>query len=49
MLIFAIVLGVSPNFESYIVSQFIVGTAMGGYRISAIVLGMPSVQCICQW
>lgn len=40
LLIFIIIVGVSPNFESYIVSQFIVGAALGWYRINAIVLGM---------
>ncbi|KAM8727448.1 solute carrier family 22 member 13-like [Acanthopagrus schlegelii] len=37
-LIFAIVAGVAPNFYIYIVSQFIVGVGLSGYRINSVVL-----------
>uniref|UniRef100_A0A8D3AQM9 Solute carrier family 22 member 13a n=1 Tax=Scophthalmus maximus TaxID=52904 RepID=A0A8D3AQM9_SCOMX len=36
--------GLSPNFYGYLVSQFIVGSAYGGYKINAVVLGMTSFQ-----
>ncbi|XP_043990160.1 solute carrier family 22 member 13-like [Gambusia affinis] len=38
VLIFAVVAGVSPNVHVYNVSQFIVGAALGGYRMNSIVL-----------
>ncbi|XP_073347982.1 solute carrier family 22 member 13-like [Pagrus major] len=38
LLIFVIVAGVAPNFYIYIVSQFIVGVGVGGYRINSVVL-----------
>ncbi|XP_068427570.1 solute carrier family 22 member 13-like [Clinocottus analis] len=37
-LIFVTVAGVSPNVYIYIVSQFVVGAAVAGYRINSIVL-----------
>uniref|UniRef100_A0A665XC21 Solute carrier family 22 member 13a n=1 Tax=Echeneis naucrates TaxID=173247 RepID=A0A665XC21_ECHNA len=36
--IFTFIAGVSPNFYIYLVSQFIIGTALGGYRINSTVL-----------
>lgn len=39
LLIFLVVAGVSPNVHVYNVSQFIVGAALGGYRMNSIVLG----------
>ncbi|AWP04544.1 putative solute carrier family 22 member 13-like [Scophthalmus maximus] len=38
LLIFVAVSGLSPNFYGYLVSQFIVGSAYGGYKINAVVL-----------
>ncbi|GAA6222416.1 solute carrier family 22 member 13-like isoform X1 [Lates japonicus] len=38
VLLFVIVAGVSPNFYVYIVSQFIVGSALAGYRMNSTVL-----------
>uniref|UniRef100_A0A671Y6X6 Solute carrier family 22 member 13a n=1 Tax=Sparus aurata TaxID=8175 RepID=A0A671Y6X6_SPAAU len=39
-LISVIVAGVAPNFYIYIVSQFVVGAGLAGYRINSVVLGM---------
>ncbi|XP_074544580.1 solute carrier family 22 member 13-like [Halichoeres trimaculatus] len=38
LVIFVTVVGVSPNVYVYAVSQFIVGAALGGYRINSVVL-----------
>ncbi|XP_044076732.1 solute carrier family 22 member 13-like isoform X2 [Siniperca chuatsi] len=38
LLTFVTVAGVSSNFIVYVVSQFIVGAALGGYRINSVVL-----------
>uniref|UniRef100_UPI0037E7BFCF solute carrier family 22 member 13-like n=1 Tax=Semicossyphus pulcher TaxID=241346 RepID=UPI0037E7BFCF len=38
LLIFIFVAGVSPNVYVYAVSQYIVGAALGGYRINSVVL-----------
>ncbi|XP_041848568.1 solute carrier family 22 member 13-like [Melanotaenia boesemani] len=38
LLTFVIVAGMSPSFEIYVVSQFIVGAALGAYRINSVVL-----------
>uniref|UniRef100_A0A3B4WH79 Solute carrier family 22 member 13a n=1 Tax=Seriola lalandi dorsalis TaxID=1841481 RepID=A0A3B4WH79_SERLL len=38
LMVFASVAGVSPNFYVYIVLQFIVGAALGGYRMNSTVL-----------
>ncbi|XP_035527309.1 solute carrier family 22 member 13 [Morone saxatilis] len=38
LLIFLTIAGVSPDFYVYMVSQFMVGAALGGYRINSIVL-----------
>uniref|UniRef100_A0A3Q4BF71 Major facilitator superfamily (MFS) profile domain-containing protein n=1 Tax=Mola mola TaxID=94237 RepID=A0A3Q4BF71_MOLML len=37
-LIFSVAVGMSPNFSVYMVSQFLVGAAQGGYRMNSIVL-----------
>ncbi|KAM3604146.1 uncharacterized protein V6R79_007069 [Siganus canaliculatus] len=38
LLVFVIVAGAAPNFYTHLVSQFIVGAALGGYRINSVVL-----------
>uniref|UniRef100_A0A3P8U338 Solute carrier family 22 member 13a n=1 Tax=Amphiprion percula TaxID=161767 RepID=A0A3P8U338_AMPPE len=38
MVIFVIVVGVSPNFYVYLVTQFIAAAALGGYRMNSTVL-----------
>ncbi|XP_056331308.1 solute carrier family 22 member 13 isoform X2 [Danio aesculapii] len=42
MLIFTVVTGLSPNFYVYLVSQFINGIGLGGFRINSIILA-------CEW
>lgn len=44
VLIFSIVVGVSSNVYIYMISQFIVAAAFGGYRINSVVLGMSSLS-----
>uniref|UniRef100_A0A3Q3JLM6 Uncharacterized protein n=1 Tax=Monopterus albus TaxID=43700 RepID=A0A3Q3JLM6_MONAL len=51
LIILIVVVAVSPNFHIYLVSQFIVGFAGGGYRTASTVLGMiygSSASCACQ-
>nr|XP_055059911.1 solute carrier family 22 member 13 [Misgurnus anguillicaudatus] len=38
MLIFTVIIGLSPNFYVYIASQFFVGISYGGFRINCIIL-----------
>lgn len=47
MLIFVVVAGVAPNVYIHILSQFIVGVGIGGYRINSIVLGMSFMYLLC--
>lgn len=52
LLIFVPVAGMAPNIYTHLVSQFIVGAALGGFRVSAVVLGMNPVnlgRCSLLW
>ncbi|XP_028284116.1 solute carrier family 22 member 13-like isoform X1 [Parambassis ranga] len=56
LLIFPIAAGVSPNFSVYIVFQFIIGAAVGGYKMNSTLLATEwigitrrsSASCLCQ-
>uniref|UniRef100_A0A3Q3SIL5 Solute carrier family 22 member 13a n=1 Tax=Mastacembelus armatus TaxID=205130 RepID=A0A3Q3SIL5_9TELE len=46
MLIFTITAGLSPNYYLYLVSQLMVGTGYGGYRLNSIILGKVSLKTL---
>ena len=39
LMIFIVAAGFCPNYYLYIVTQFMSGVGMGGYRVNSIVLG----------